>query len=183
LRERQIGQVLQLLGRRLHGNLERGGRLFLSGPGLMSGWVDLDTPGRVQPFEEGWLDTGLLVSIDREGFLSVYGDAGRVADIRDSAVPLAACEGLAAGLWPDSRHLALALPDPRKGERIVLLTTEADADRTALRRRAKAFGIGEIALPSDIVYLEAIPVDDTGRIDLTEAERLAEAALGNSRAA
>ncbi|MFN4272730.1 MAG: hypothetical protein ACK4F5_07950, partial [Aliihoeflea sp.] len=61
----------------------------------------------------------------------------------------------------------------RKGERIVLATTEPATDRTALRKLAKTLGIGERVLPAEIVVLDRMPVDENGAPDrATLAEQL-----------
>ena len=43
-------------------------------------------------------------------------------------VSLSAVEALAAEAWPGATLVVVALPDARKGERIVLLTTDATLD-------------------------------------------------------
>ena len=62
-----------------------------------------------------------------DGHLTIVGRASRIAKPGGEMVSLAAVEDLAAALWPDALSVAVALPDPRKGERIVLLTERADA--------------------------------------------------------
>jgi acyl-[acyl-carrier-protein]-phospholipid O-acyltransferase / long-chain-fatty-acid--[acyl-carrier-protein] ligase len=42
---------------------------------------------------------------------------------------------MAAALWPQAMSVAVSIPDARKGERIVLLTTQKDAERSARQRR------------------------------------------------
>ena len=37
-------------------------------------------------------------------------------------VSLTAAEGLAASLWPEDHHAVVFVPDPRKGERLILVT-------------------------------------------------------------
>ena len=80
----------------------------------------------------GWHDTGDIVDIDAEGFVTIKGRAKRFAKIGGEMVSLAAVEAL--------RRRALArmrprppptAPDARKGERIVLVTTEKNGDTGA----------------------------------------------------
>ena len=50
-------------------------------------------------------------------------------------------------LWPQAMSVAVSIPDARKGERIVLLTTQKDAERAAMQRQAKSVGASELAVP------------------------------------
>lgn len=162
-----VGRLLPSLRARIEPveGLERGGRLLLAGVGSMTGWLDLDEAGRFEAYVDGWSDTNMLVVPDREGFLTLLGQAGNAATIDGAAVPLGPAETMAATLWPQALHAAIAATDRRKGERIVLATTEPAADRTALRKLAKTLGIGERVLPAEIVVLDRMPVDENGAPD------------------
>jgi acyl-[acyl-carrier-protein]-phospholipid O-acyltransferase/long-chain-fatty-acid--[acyl-carrier-protein] ligase len=52
--------------------IENGGRLWVAGPQVAQGYLLSDTPGKFHPFTNGWFDTGKIVSIDDEGFVSEY---------------------------------------------------------------------------------------------------------------
>jgi acyl-[acyl-carrier-protein]-phospholipid O-acyltransferase / long-chain-fatty-acid--[acyl-carrier-protein] ligase len=52
-----------------------GGRLFVRGPNVMLGYLKVDNPGVLQPPQEGWHDTGDVVSIDEQGFTTIKGRA------------------------------------------------------------------------------------------------------------
>jgi acyl-[acyl-carrier-protein]-phospholipid O-acyltransferase/long-chain-fatty-acid--[acyl-carrier-protein] ligase len=51
---------------------------------------------------------------------------------------------LADSLWPDDQHAVVHVPDPRKGERLVLATTRNGADMNALLAFARGRGVPEI---------------------------------------
>jgi acyl-[acyl-carrier-protein]-phospholipid O-acyltransferase/long-chain-fatty-acid--[acyl-carrier-protein] ligase len=184
-RANTFGRLLPAMRARFEAveGLERGGRLQLSGPNLAAGWMEVDEPARIRQHDGGWFDTGLLATLDQEGFLTVYGDASRVARIGDTDMPLAPCEALATAMWPDSRHAAIAIPNRRRGERIVLVTTEPEIDKAALRRQAKVLGLSERALPAEIVFVEKMPTGQSGHFDLEEVRRVAERQLSGTRAA
>jgi acyl-[acyl-carrier-protein]-phospholipid O-acyltransferase / long-chain-fatty-acid--[acyl-carrier-protein] ligase len=80
-------------------------------------------------------------------------------------VSLAAIETMAADLWPGVNHVAVSLPDPRKGEQIILVTEQGNADRAALMAHARAQGFPELWVPRAILVLEQIPVLGSGKID------------------
>ncbi|MGC1302509.1 MAG: acyl-[ACP]--phospholipid O-acyltransferase, partial [Caulobacteraceae bacterium] len=80
--------------------IEEGGRLFVRGPNVMAGYYLDSAPGVLQPPEGGWHDTGDIVSLDGEGFLTIRGRAKRFAKIGGELVSLGAVEAHAAALWP-----------------------------------------------------------------------------------
>ena len=77
----------------------------------MSGYLRSDRPGIVQPPEEGWHDTGDIVHIDGEGFVTIAGRAKRFAKIAGEMVSLAVAERVASAAYPDWRHAVVALPE------------------------------------------------------------------------
>jgi acyl-[acyl-carrier-protein]-phospholipid O-acyltransferase/long-chain-fatty-acid--[acyl-carrier-protein] ligase len=65
------------------------------------------------------------------------------------------------------------LPDKRKGEQVVLLTTYPGANRTDLQRWAQDHGVNELSLPRKIFVVKAIPVLGTGKMDIGAVQKLA----------
>lgn len=150
-----------------------GGRLLVRGPNVALGYLLADARGGLVPFPDGWFDTGDIVTIDAAGFVSILGRAKRFAKIGGEMVSLAAAEALAFGLWPDGRHAVVAAPDRRKGERLVLATTQPDAAVDALLAHARAQGIAEIMVPRVILPLAGMPLLPAGKVDYPAVERLA----------
>ncbi len=147
------------------------GRLFVKGPNVMLGYMKADQPGVIQPPEGGWHDTGDVVSIDDEGFIAIKGRVKRFAKIGGETVSLAVVESIASALWPDHMHAAIAVPDGRKGEQIVLVTTNADANRHDLVGWAHNHGVAELAVPRRIMPVAEIPVLGTGKTDYVRIEK------------
>ena len=81
--------------------VDEGGRLYVSGPNVMLGYLRADQPGVLEPPPDGWHDTGDIVAIDEQGFIAIKGRAKRFAKVGGEMVSLAAVEMLAAELWPD----------------------------------------------------------------------------------
>ena len=79
-----------------------GGRFYVCGPNVMLGYLRADQPGVLEPPQGGWHDTGDIVTIDEQGFISIKGRAKRFAKVGGEMVSLAAVEMLAAELWPDN---------------------------------------------------------------------------------
>ena len=154
--------------------IDEGGRLYVRGPNVMRGYLRAEAPGVLEPPEGGWHDTGDVVSIDEDGFISIAGRAKRFAKVAGEMVSLSAVEALASELWPDNLHAAVALPHVRKGEQVVLVTDHADATAPALARFAKEKGVAEIMVPRTLVPVDRMPVLGAGKIDHVGAKSLAE---------
>ena len=153
--------------------LDEGGRLFVRGPNVMLGYVRAENGGVIEPPPEGWHDTGDIVTIDGQGFVTIKGRAKRFAKIGGEMISLAAVEMLAAQLWPDALSAAAAVPDLRKGERLVLFTEQATAKRSDFQAFTKSKGASELMIPGDVVVLERIPVLGTGKVDNVAVAELA----------
>ncbi|MBX9814584.1 MAG: hypothetical protein K2X76_07775, partial [Sphingomonas sp.] len=74
-------------------------------------------------------------------------------------------EGYAAKLWPEAEHAVVSRPDPRKGEQLVMFTTQVGASLAALQVWARGNGVAEIALPAEVRVVSALPVLGTGKLD------------------
>jgi acyl-[acyl-carrier-protein]-phospholipid O-acyltransferase / long-chain-fatty-acid--[acyl-carrier-protein] ligase len=72
----------------------------------------------------------------------------------------------------------VSIPNPRKGERIVLLTTQKDAERSAMQRQAKVQGAPELAVPAAIIVVDKVPLLGSGKTDYVTAKTLAEESAG-----
>ncbi|HMN36289.1 MAG TPA: AMP-binding protein [Hyphomicrobium sp.] len=153
--------------------ISEGGRLVVRGPNVMLGYMRADNPGVIEPPQWGWHDTGDIVTIDAEGLLAIKGRAKRFAKIGGEMISLAAVETMIAGLWPQANHVVVALPDPRKGEQLVLVTDKPDADKGVLQEWAKKEGFTELWVPKAILVVAQIPVLGSGKVDLPTTMELA----------
>nr|WP_319486150.1 acyl-[ACP]--phospholipid O-acyltransferase [uncultured Cohaesibacter sp.] len=157
--------------------LKEGGRLLIKGDNVMAGYLSADNPGELIPPPDGWHDTGDIVTIDEEGYIKIIGRAKRFADIAGEKVSLAAVEVVAFDLWPDFLSAAARLPDAKKGERIVLVTNNPDADLSTFSRFAKGRGEADILVPAELIIGE-VPVLATGKVDLASVQKWVEEIKG-----
>jgi acyl-[acyl-carrier-protein]-phospholipid O-acyltransferase/long-chain-fatty-acid--[acyl-carrier-protein] ligase len=161
--------------------VESGGRLHVRGPNVMLGYLHETAPSVVEPPEDGWYDTGDIVSVDGAGFVTIVGRVKRFAKIGGEMVSMAAAEALAASLWPEAQHAVISLPDPRKGESLLLVTTRQDAGSREILAAARARMIPEIMVPRAVLCVPLVPLLGTGKIDYPEVQRLAENARDSAR--
>lgn len=179
IRAGTVGQMLPGIEARLEPveGLENAGRLHVRGLNVMKGYVTADEPGVVKPLADGWHDTGDIVAIDEEGYVSIRGRLKRFAKIGGEMVSLAVVENCASAVWPDNFHAAAILPDPKKGEQVILVTDRQDAPRGLLLAWAQSHGVPEIAVPKKIVIVDEIPVLGTGKVDFLKVKTIAEEAM------
>ncbi|WP_445502783.1 AMP-binding protein [Microvirga sp. G4-2] len=151
--------------------IHEGGRLHVRGPNVMKGYLDPERPGEVIPPSDGWHDTGDIVTVE-DGIVTIRGRAKRFAKIGGEMVSFAAIETMIQGLWPDFNHVVVALPDPRKGEQLVLVTDKPAADRDVLLAHARGEGFPELWVPKAIL-VSGIPVLGSGKVDYAATVEMA----------
>src|SRR6267142_5732338 len=129
----------------------------------MLGYLRATAPGYIEPpgvfsgevHSPGWYDTGDIVEVDSEGYVAIKGRAKRFAKIGGEMVSMTAAEALAGSLWPDDQHAVLALPDARKGERLLLLTTRKTANIGELLAHARSRGVPELMVARTLIVIDA----------------------------
>jgi acyl-[acyl-carrier-protein]-phospholipid O-acyltransferase/long-chain-fatty-acid--[acyl-carrier-protein] ligase len=155
--------------------IEGAGKLHVHGPNIMLGYLLAEQPGVLKPthslYGAGWHDTGDIVDVDEDGFISIRGRSKRFAKIAGEMVSLSVVEQIAGKAWPDAMHAAVSLPDAKKGEQIILLTTQKQA--TAAELASLSNGVAAICLPRQIKVVEAIPMLATGKVNYPAVTELA----------
>ena len=179
-----VGRLSPLMEARLEPvpGIDTGGRLYVRGPNVMLGYYRADNPGVLEPPVDGWHDTGDIVEIDPQGFITIKGRAKRFAKIAGEMVSLSAVEALAAELWPQLITVVVALPDARKGERLVLLTTDANCTREAFMQFARRKGATELMVPADVLVVSKIPLLGSGKPDYVAALEMAKQGMTHKAA-
>jgi acyl-[acyl-carrier-protein]-phospholipid O-acyltransferase/long-chain-fatty-acid--[acyl-carrier-protein] ligase len=166
-RDGTVGRLLPGIAARVDPvpGIEEGGRLVVHGPNVMLGYLNSGNLAEVEPPAGGWYDTGDIVSIDNDGFITVQGRARRFAKVGGEMVSLAAVESLITDLWPDSISAVTAVSHARKGEQLVLMTDYRHANRNSVLAFARKHGVSELVVPSVVMVVEALPVLGSGKID------------------
>ncbi len=171
-----VGQLLPGIEYRLEPvpGITDGGKLVVRGPNIMLGYFKADQPGVLQPPEDGWYDTGDIVALDADGFVTIKGRVKRFAKIAGEMVSLNAVEQFIQPLVnPDKLVAVVAIPDERKGEQLVLFTTDAALTRETVSATARNANLGELMVPRNLQTLEKMPLLGTGKVDYVALGRLA----------
>jgi acyl-[acyl-carrier-protein]-phospholipid O-acyltransferase/long-chain-fatty-acid--[acyl-carrier-protein] ligase len=164
-----VGRLLPHMEYRLEpvDGIDDAGRLHVKGANIMLGYLLADGAGQLQPTESiygvGWYDTGDIVHVDDDGFLHIRGRCKRFAKVGGEMVSLTFVEQLAMKAWEKAHHAVISLPDMKKGEQIILITTEKTATLHDLAK--SSHGVAAINLPKKILFIDAIPVMATGKTD------------------
>ena len=151
--------------------IPEGGRLHIRGPNIMMGYLRPSAPGILERPDGGWHDTGDVVAVDEDGFIRIMGRVKRFAKIGGEMVSLAVVENCASAIWPDNLHAAVAIPDPRKGEQIILLSDSPNCNREEILAWAQSHGVPEISVPRRVYHVDAIPVLGTGKVDYGSVQK------------
>lgn len=161
------------------------GLVLINGPQVMQGYLGQAGLSRqALPRIEGerWYATGDKGYLDEDGFLFIQDRYSRFAKISGEMIGLgtveAALRGVVAEAMDDNEVdlLAVTLPDERKGEKIVILTTIA-LDAEHARQRLIDNGLNALALPSAYLQVDEIPALGSGKRDFGSAKKLAQQLL------
>ena len=66
------------------------------------------------------------------------------------------------------------MADARKGERLLLVTTQRNADARSLLEAARERGIAEIQVPREVMIVGKMPLLGAGKVDYPAVTRLVE---------
>jgi acyl-[acyl-carrier-protein]-phospholipid O-acyltransferase/long-chain-fatty-acid--[acyl-carrier-protein] ligase len=159
--------------------IPRGGVLHVRGPNLMRGYYLYEQPAVLQaPRSEvgpGWYNTGDVVEVDEDGFVTIHGRVKRFIKVAGEMVSLEAVENIAQHASPRHRHAATVELIQRSGESTVLFTTDADLTRPLLHKAARDLGAQELAVPRRVVHVRDLPLLGSGKTDYVELRTMAEA--------
>jgi acyl-[acyl-carrier-protein]-phospholipid O-acyltransferase/long-chain-fatty-acid--[acyl-carrier-protein] ligase len=152
--------------------ITRGGVLHVRGPNLMSGYYLYGRPCVLQPPQSeagpGWYNTGDVVEVDDDGFLTIHGRIKRFIKIAGEMVSLEAVETIARHASPHHVHAATVELIQRSGESTVLFTTDPGLTRALLQQAARELGAQELAVARRVVHVRELPLLGSGKTDYVE---------------
>lgn len=150
----------------------RPGMLWVKGPNVMKGYFD-EPEQTARVMRDGWYVTGDMAQLDDDAFISITGRLSRFSKIAGEMVPHLAVEEALGQLEGrgDEEAITLAVtgvPDPKKGERLVVLYTDLRHSPEELCRQLQSNGLPALWVPEPQSFyrVEKIPVLGSGKLDL-----------------
>ena len=152
------------------------GMILIGGTQIMKGYIgDPEKTEAVIKKIDGirWYVTGDKGRLDEDGFLTIVDRYSRFAKVAGEMVSLGLVESEIGKILGEHNQISLsALPDVKKGERLVLLL-EGEMSLTLLQEKIKALDINPLFVPSEYYKVEEIPKLGTGKADFKGAKRVA----------
>jgi acyl-[acyl-carrier-protein]-phospholipid O-acyltransferase/long-chain-fatty-acid--[acyl-carrier-protein] ligase len=165
------------------------GLLVYRGPNVMMGYLN-NEEATAEKIRDGWYDTGDMGVIDGEGFITITGRMSRFSKIGGEMVPHIKIEQELERMIegddedPVIQVAVAAVPDARKGERLIVLHRKLPAAITidALLQGLSDLGLPNLWIPNSDSFLEVqeIPLLGTGKMDLKAVNQVATDHFGSS---
>ncbi len=162
--------------------IHRQGVIWFKGANVFRGYLG-DPKKSTTVLRDGWFCTGDVGHVDDDGFLFIEGRISRFSKIAGEMVPhetIEAAVNKVLGLDGESeRRIAIVgVPDPHKGEAILLLSTIAgpalEQECIDLRYKLLDEGLSSLWCPKQIIPVPEIPVLASGKLDIKGCESLAQ---------
>lgn len=160
------------------------GLLLIYGANVMVGYLGKPELTR-QVVRDGWYVTGDIARFDEDGFITITGRLSRFAKVGGEMVPLERVEEEIHGILGTNERVCAvaAVPDEKRGERLVVLYTNLNGlDSSKLCEQLAGRGLPNLWLPGerDFLPIAELPILGSGKLDL---KRLKDIALELTRGA
>jgi len=172
------GMSLRVLDRQTHAPVGIGepGLLLVRGPNVMQGY--LDRPDKTaEVLQDGWYQTGDVVTLDEDGFLQITGRLSRFSKIGGEMVPHDTVEERLhelAGVH-EPTFAVTGVPDEKKGERLVVLHKLEEPALSAFLLELPKLDLPNLWIPkaSQFFRVQELPSLGSGKLDLNRLNQVA----------
>ena len=156
--------------------IDQPGLLLVRGPNVMRGY--LGKPEKTaEVLRDSWYNTGDIATVDEDGFLRITDRLSRFSKIGGEMVPHIKIEDLLQELAgaTEQTFVVTAVPDEKKGERLIVLHTLAEAPLDEVLEKFAKSDLPALWRPraDQFLRIEALPYLGTGKLDLRKARELA----------
>jgi acyl-[acyl-carrier-protein]-phospholipid O-acyltransferase/long-chain-fatty-acid--[acyl-carrier-protein] ligase len=173
------GTALKTVDPETGAELPRGqsGVILVKGPQVMVGYLNRPE-ATANVIHDGWYSTGDLGYVDAEGFLHITDRLSRFSKVGGEMVPHMGIESAIQEILgaPEPCVAVTALPDPKRGERLFVLYTDAmSLPPEEVHRRLQASALPKLWIPAadDFLKVDEIPILGTGKVDLRGLKEIA----------
>lgn len=151
------------------------GEIRVRSPYLALGFESSEDQEFIQ--SDGFVSTGDIGYVDRDGFLFILGRVDRMTTVADVNVFPEAIERVVAGLQGVEACAVVSRSDELRGNQTVCFVVASDDDfsSSALKRHCRDV-LGDHHVPSVVQRTEKLPVLPSGKPDLQDLQRRAAAA-------
>jgi len=156
--------------------VDKPGLMKVRGPNVMKGY--LNNPQKTaEVLQDGWYTTGDIAAMDEDGFITITDRLSRFSKIGGEMVPHIKIEEKLQELSDsvEKRFVVTAVPDEKKGERIVVLHILAPEEVQPVIEKMSASGLPNLWLPraNQYFHIDEIPHLGTGKLDLRKIREVA----------
>ena len=152
------------------------GMLLVKGPNVMKGYLG-KAEKTAEVLRDGWYTTGDVALMEEDGFLTITDRLSRFSKIGGEMVPHVRIEDKLHELADVTEQVfaVTSLPDEKKGERIVVITTLAPEKLVPVLEKFAQSDLPALWKPksNQFIKVDALPVLGTGKIDLRGVKTLA----------
>ncbi|MBV6499689.1 MAG: Bifunctional protein Aas [Prosthecobacter sp.] len=166
-------------------SIHSSGMIWFKGANIFEGYLGDEQRTKEVKDSQGWFRTGDIGRVDMDGFLYIEGRLSRFSKIGGEMVPHETVEDALVktlGLENETaRRIAIVgVPDPDKGEALVLLTAMPGGPEHQeildLRYRLLERGMPPLWIPKKMIRVSEIPILSSGKLDVQACEKVARAA-------
>jgi acyl-[acyl-carrier-protein]-phospholipid O-acyltransferase/long-chain-fatty-acid--[acyl-carrier-protein] ligase len=160
------------------------GILHVKGPNVMKGYLKLPEKTE-QVLQDGWYNTGDIVSVDADGFVTIRDRLSRFSKIGGEMVPhMTIEETVMKGLGVYEPVIAVtSVPDEKKGEQLVILYDHEKVDVDALYYVLAESDLPKLYVPKkdNLIAVDQIPHLGSGKLDMMKLKQIAKEAIDKKK--
>jgi acyl-[acyl-carrier-protein]-phospholipid O-acyltransferase/long-chain-fatty-acid--[acyl-carrier-protein] ligase len=152
------------------------GLLLIKGPNVMMGYLGKPEL-TAQVLRDGWYATGDIAQLDEDGFITITDRLSRFSKIGGEMVPhIRVEEAIRSAMGTEEQGAVVtAVPDPSRGERLVVIHTALPIEVNELWQRLNGSGLPKLWVPARDAFFEVsdLPYLGTGKLDLRRIKEMA----------